>query len=232
MPDSLTEQLLRLRFEDGPHKYYLSQGPSEVELTSVTQMLSGLGLVDTSMFREEHLHNGTARHFATELDDLGKLDESSLDEITGPAVSAWRQFIADSKFVNKHIEVRGFSESKQYAFTIDRVGVWGGKTAIVDIKGSSKLRTYPLQLWLYKLGWEELTGQEIERLASVHLQPDGRSKTYIYEKDELAAAFAEVLPMIFQWKTGRRLFDDEVAEAIQSMSKWCLHNGNRIGRKR
>ena len=228
----LNEKLLRLRFEEGPHEYFLSMGASERKLVSATQMLSGMGLVDTSMFKQEHLDNGTARHFATELDDLGKLDESSLDSITGPAVEAWRQFIADSKFVNRHIEVRGFSETHGYAFTIDRVGTWGGKSAIVDIKGSSKLRSYPLQLWLYKMGWEELTGERIERLASVHLQTDGRSKVYVYEQDDLAREFAAALPAIYAWKSGNRLLDDEVAESLIAMSNWATHNGNRMrGRK-
>ena len=232
MDQVLTEKLLRLRFDEEPHEYFLSTGASEKKLVSVTQMLAGMGLVDTSMFRQVHLDNGTARHFATELDDLGKLDESSLDSITGPAVDAWRQCMSDSKFVNRYIEVRGFSESNSYAFTIDRVGTWGGKPAIVDIKGSSKLRSYPLQLWLYKMGWEELTGEKIDRLASVHLQPDGRSKVYVYEQDEIARDFAAVLPIIYDWKAGNRLLDSEVAESLIAMSNWATHSGNRMGGRR
>ena len=217
----LFEKLARLRFDPGPHKYYLRQADnSETELASVTTMISRLGLTDTSVFTDADRHNGTARHLATELDDLGTLDEENIDDELRPALQAWRQFRKDARFTPSHVEIRGFSASRNYAFTIDRVGVFGDKTAIIDIKGSSKLPTYALQLWLYALGWEELTGVLVDRIASVHLRKDGTSKVYIYEEETLAREVAEKLPAMYYWLVGERLFDSEIREGISSLAAW------------
>ena len=229
LEDTLMGKLCRLRFDEGPHRYFLSTDNVEQELPSVTRMLAGLGLVDTSHFTDEHKHNGSARHLATELDDLGQLDEQSLDPMLEPAVRAWRQFIVDAKFQNHHIEVRGFSEEYKYACTIDRVGTWGGKLAIVDIKGASQMRSYPLQLYLYKQAWEELTGQQIERVACVHLLKDGRSKASVYDDDTLAEELAKYIPALYQWRAGGRLLDDYVAMGAEVLGKWATRKDNRIG---
>lgn len=224
---SYEDWLSLLTFSESDHKYTLRDpetGQSEV-IASTTQMISSLGLIDTSRFTQKHRTDGSRRHLATELDDQGILDEASLDDITRPAVEQWRQFRHDSGFGIEHIEVRAFSPSLRYGATLDRVGILNGRRTILDIKGSASLPTYSLQLWLYKMAWEEIAQQEIEQLVSVHLRPKGRYRLAThYSKgitpDDAAASAAAGIPHVFQWRTNDRPWDAEVRESFHSLCRW------------
>ena len=212
------DSLSRITFTEDDHCYTLDKGTiNEQVLSSATTMLSGLSLSDTSFFHQRHMQAGTDRHLATELWDQGILDESSLDENTGPALDAWKKFLDHSGFAIEEIEVRCFSESLLYAGTIDRVGVLDGKRTILDIKGSAYLPTYPLQLWLYKIAWEEVTGDRIENLVSVHLLRSGKYKIHAYHDYILGEAAARAIPVLYAWKSGNIIWSKEVREAMEAL---------------
>jgi len=216
----------RLTFSEKEHQYTLDKGtPCEAVLASSTQMISGLSLTDTSFFRPEHLQAGTDRHYATELYDQGILDEDSLDENTGPAILAWQKFLNQSDFKVEEIEVRCFSENLLFAGTIDRVGLLDSKRTILDIKGSWNSPTYALQLWLYKIAWEEMTGDKIENLISVHLLKTGKYKVHAHHEISTAEAAARAVPVIFAWRNGSILWSSEVRSAMEDL---CLFSQGEL----
>lgn len=216
----------RLHFSEEDHRYTLDEGtPQSQVLVSSTQMISGLELSDTSFFRPHHLQAGTDRHYATQLWDEGTLDGSTLDDNTGPALEAWKSFLDHSGFSIDQIEIRCFSDKLRFAGTIDRVGNLGGKRTLLDIKGSADLPTYSLQLWLYKIAWEEMTGEKIDRLISVHLFKTGKYKVREHHSSRTAEAAALGLPVAYRWKKGEVLWSKEVRVALNDI---CLFSKDKL----
>lgn len=222
---------MRLDFDAAAHKYSLVDDDTgeTKEIPSATQILSGLGLVDFSRFTQADMQRGTDRHLATELWDRGSLDEGSLDDNTRPALEAWRKFLDDSGFKESDIEVRVSSLSKRYAGTVDRVGSIDGKRTMIDIKGSSEMPTYALQLWLYKIAWEEMhEGDRMENLISVHLRRNGTYRVHSHHGNTSAARAASGLADVFAWREGA-LMTPEARVGMESLAKWlreCVEKGS------
>lgn len=84
---------------------------------------------------------GTAVHLACELDDLGQLDESTLDAALVPYLAAWRKFSADHAVQWQLIESPVYHPVMRYAGTLDRFGLVRGMNTVLDIKSSAQL--YP-----------------------------------------------------------------------------------------
>ena len=221
LSDSARKSLSRLTFTEDDHCYTLDKGTeNETVLASATQMISGLRLTDTSFFRPHHLQAGTDRHVATELWDRGILDEGSLDENTGPALEAWKKFLDHSGFEVEEIEIRCFSEKHLYAGTIDRIGVLDGKRTILDIKGSAEMPTYALQLFLYKIAWQEITGDKIEDLVSVHLLKSGKYKAHSHADKKSALVPAMAVPTLHRWNTGEEIWSKATRIAARALCEF------------
>lgn len=139
---------MTLQFDAETHTYTLDG----VKLTSVTQALQAAGLVDLHGTPEQIGYAadlGTAAHIATELDDLGTLDEGTVAEEVWPYLRAWRKFRAEAGFVPEHIELRLHHPAMLYAGTIDRIGSLRSHRALIDIKTGAPRRTTGLQLAAY-----------------------------------------------------------------------------------
>lgn len=125
-----------LRFDESTHTYYLDGS----RLPSVTQVLEDVRISDYSEIpqdvREAALERGRIVHLATQYDDLGILDESTIDPRILGYIGAWRRFRADTGFVPDLVEHRGYSLAYRYAGTLDRLGKWPGRHGrhLVDIK--------------------------------------------------------------------------------------------------
>lgn len=93
-------------------------------LESVTGILKAEGFIDTSFYTEEGRERGSYVHLATHLDDMGELDESSLDPVIVPYLEAWRRFKRESGFIVERSEVPMVSTAYRYAGTPDVAGIF------------------------------------------------------------------------------------------------------------
>lgn len=132
------------RYVDESHEYFLG----DRKLISVTEVLSGMGLVDLRSVPKEKLERaqkfGKALHYATALDELGKLDENSItDEILRNHLESWRLFKKENgySFRAEEIEQKMYHPIYQFAGTPDRFQVQGKELHIIDIKTSTTM--YP-----------------------------------------------------------------------------------------
>ena len=194
-----------LTFNEADHKYYLNGIP----VPSVTQALSVI--VDFSMVRPEVLENarirGQAVHLATELDDQGTLDESSLAPVLVPYLDAWRLFRQQTGFVPENIEERVYNSKHLYAGTLDRIGTLEkrfAKRVLIDIKARAVMTDdIGPQLDAYARAWEEMTGEDLrDHRYSVQLKPDGKYKLHHYTNPHDFGAFLGCLS-IFNWRNGK-----------------------------
>lgn len=164
-------------FDAEQHRYTYRGLP----LVSVTQALRLAGLsTDPRWFPPGSAERGTAVHLATQFDDEGTLDESTLDPVIVPYLLAWRRFKVEMGFHPLNIEQRKAQiGTPSFAGTIDRVARINGAPWILDIKTGVATDADPLQLAGYSLlkpgYWT----------ANVYLTDSG---TYRFVKRELTAA--------------------------------------------
>ena len=196
-----------LTFNEAEHRYFYG----EMELPSVTTALSVI--TDFSMIQPQVLERarvrGVAAHRATELDDLGTLDESSLSPVLIPYLDAWRLFRLQTGFIPENIEERVFSLNHLYAGTLDRIGISNMGASIfndrqrilIDIKARSVMTddTGP-QLAAYAQAWLDMTGEDLmDHRYSVQLKPDGKYKLHHYQNVSDLGAFFGCLA-VYNWR--------------------------------
>lgn len=160
-----------LTFDEATHTYRFG-GNVVPGVTSVLAPLTNFDRVPPHVLAAA-ADFGKAVHRACELDDLGELDESTLDPALAPYLQAWRQFSADHEVQWLQIEQPTYNATMRYAGTPDRVGNVNGKATVVDIKSTAQL--YPSvgpQLAAYA---QALQLPYADRLA-VQLKSDG---TYV-----------------------------------------------------
>lgn len=122
---------------ESDHTYWLD-GQQIPAVTSILAPLCSFEFV-----REDVLQAaadfGTAVHLACELDDLGTLDEETLDPALAPYLSAWRKFCDEHQVAWHRIEEVVYHPTLRYAGKLDRFGTVRGNPAIVDIKSTAQL---------------------------------------------------------------------------------------------
>jgi hypothetical protein len=121
-------------FDETQHRYT----HNGIIIPSVTTILAAAGLPDLSGIPAVTLQwkaeLGTMVHLATELDDLGELDEDSIDDRITPYLEAYRRFKSKSGFEIIDIEKMVFDPALKYAGKLDRFGILNGKRTLLDIK--------------------------------------------------------------------------------------------------
>lgn len=172
-----------LRFDAERHEYWVG----DRRLPSVSEIIAPL--VDYTMVPDVRLEfardRGTAVHLACHLDDLGQLDEDSVDEQhVLPRLKAWRQFKIDNEFEVQLSEVPMAYLTLGFAGTPDKKGTMRvGRTrkrVLPDIKTVVEMKpVIGVQLGGYELLLRH-NGIEIDERIGVQLLPDGtyRTKTY------------------------------------------------------
>jgi hypothetical protein len=188
-----------LTFDEPTHVYRLDG----VAVPSVTTIIEAAGLVDLHGNAEQLDYAralGSASHLATELDDLGTLDESSVAEPVRPRLEAWRRFRRETGFEPEHIELRLAHPLLRYAGTIDRIGRMRKHRGLLDIKNFAKRRATGVQLAAYaELAHAAgLVRRDIKRYAC-HLYDDGRYELVPYTDTRDLIAFMACL-QLFHWK--------------------------------
>lgn len=160
-----------LTFDEATHTYRFG-GQVVPGVTSILAPLTDFSRVPPHVL-EAAANFGKAVHRACELDDLGELDEATLDDALLPYLQAWRKFSAEHAVQWDQIEQPNYHATLRYAGTPDRFGKVNGRPTVVDIKSTAQL--YPSvgpQLAAYA---NALQNPYADRLA-VQLKADG---TYV-----------------------------------------------------
>lgn len=138
---------------------------------------------------------GKAVHRACELDDLGVLDESTLDDALLPYLMAWRKFSEDFSVQWEVIESPMYHMTMRYAGTADRIGKVRRLSAVVDIKTTYELMpTNGPQLAAYARLHDPALGNLLDRMA-VQLKADGTYVAKAYKDPTDWPMFASLLTL-------------------------------------
>lgn len=140
-------------FSEEGHRYTLDGQ----DLPSVTTVLKAEGFIDNRFFDEYSRERGSMVHLATHYDDMGELDEETLDPVIVPYCEAWRRFKRESGFIIHQSEVPMASRTYRFAGKPDTIGEFPAgriKRAAVELHddGTYKLITYDdrqdAKIWL------------------------------------------------------------------------------------
>lgn len=177
---------LALTFDEVEHAYHLDGA----RIPSVTQVLShGQNLSHIPAWTSLR---GTAFHLATELDDIGDLDEESVDPLVRPHLEAYRKWKAATKPVFTHTEFRVYGEARglMFAGTIDRVIA---RTLLGDLKSGQPRKEHGAQLAAYKIAYQQRTGDEVRGLKGIYCDKAGAFSERAYDDAEYERIFVEKL---------------------------------------
>lgn len=167
-----------LAFDEAEHAYTLG----DVKLPSVTQILS-FGQ-DLSRIPRWTAERGTAFHLASEYDDAGDLDESSVDPLVKPHLDAYRKWRARvmPEYIATELRVWGEIDGLRYAGCIDRVALRdlpavgrNPRVAIIDLKTGAPRKEHGAQLWAYKVAYQQHEDADVPSLIGLYL---GKDATY------------------------------------------------------
>lgn len=177
-------------------RYHHRYSAAGVAVPSVSEILAPL-----YNFEQVPLHVlraaaafGTAVHRACELDDLGQLDEGTLDPQLAGHLHAWRSFCNGHQVRWTLVEARLHHQQMAYAGTVDRYGQVGGSDAVVDLKTTVKL--YPAvgpQLAAYAKAIAGTT--PATRRLAVQLKASGHYVVKEYTSGADWAVFASLLTL-------------------------------------
>jgi len=142
-------------FNDDGHVYESFSGG--LYYGSVTQILKAEGFIDTTYYTEYGRDRGSFVHLACHYDDIGDLDEDTLDPEIKPYLDAYRRFKAESGFVVEQSETPMMSTKYLYAGTPDKIGAFPNgnvKRAAVELRNDGSYRLIPytdrndVNIWL------------------------------------------------------------------------------------
>ena len=141
-----------LTFDEANHAYALYG----LRIPSVTQVLS-FGQ-DLSRIPAWTAQRGTAFHLATEYDDAGDLDESSIDPLVKPHLDAYRKWKAATKpqFLATEVRLWGEIDGLRFAGTIDRAYEAARcRVGILDLKSGQPRKEHGAQLAAYGVAYQQ-----------------------------------------------------------------------------
>lgn len=189
---------MKLTFDSETHSYFVD----DKKVPGVSDIMQAGGLIDFGKIPEGILahaaERGTNVHLACEYYDTDSLDYDSVQHEIVPYFNAWVKFCKDFNPEFLMIEQRLYSETYDYAGTIDRVAIIGGVPYLLDIKSGAKRKEHAIQTAAYA----ELipNNDEIER-ACVYLDKEGNYKFVGYDDPNDFVVFICALS-IYNFKKG------------------------------
>jgi len=191
-----------LTFNEETHTYKLNG----VELPSVTQIITSIGLVDYSMVNKDLLDYkadiGRKIHKTIELYDNKELDNSELHPLLRNYLEQWRKFKKDFRLHTIESEIRMFHPAYKYAGTIDKLGRIDDYYVILDIKSGGISPSHSIQTSAYKEMLEKNTQIKIKKRFAVYLTEE--NYTVVEHKDNDLGVFLAALS-IYNWKKKNKL---------------------------
>jgi hypothetical protein len=161
---------------------------------SVTQVLSGMGFIDSTWFTDASRERGTLVHRAIHWHLSGELDEESIDPALMGYFDAFKKFQADTDFEVWDVEKPLANETYRFCGTPDYTGRLKGVSAVIDAKTGIISPAAPLQT----AGYEVLIGRSYKRF-SLHLRPTGKYKLIEHKDRRDRGIFLSALAC-FWWK--------------------------------
>lgn len=159
---------------DGGHRYWRDAR----RVPGVTEVLDGIGLIDTRWFTQFSRDRGSAVHQAVHFHLEKDLDWRTVDERIKGYVEAAISFLDDSTFQTVAVEQRVYCPSPTpFAGTLDVVGVMSGKDVVADWKSGASSDVHGLQLAAYDLA----LGGKRRRRIGVQLRENGTYKKRDYD---------------------------------------------------
>jgi hypothetical protein len=184
----------QLEFFDEQHEYRLDG----VKIPSVTAVLSfGQRLDHIPRWTAER---GTALHLASEYDDAGDLDESTVDPLVKPHLDAYRKWRARTapKFANIEVRVWGEIAGRRFAGCIDRVIETERGMEIADLKTGAPRKEHGAQLWAYAWAYEQMWGWGVSRRFGLYLGKDGAYSERDYRSEQDGETFRRALARYYE----------------------------------
>ena len=191
---------LALTFDEAEHAYALDG----VRIPSVTQILS-FGQ-DLSRIPAWTSLRGTAFHLATEYDDMGDLDESSIDPLVKPHLDAYRKWKAATKprFYLTEYRVWGEIDGLRFAGTIDRVIDTTHpcdtlpSQIVADLKSGWPRKEHGAQLAAYAVALTQRKATPVSGCKGVYCTKDGTFTERPYDGREYLEMFREKLHRYYE----------------------------------
>lgn len=187
-------------FDEPTHTYTL-RGQVIPSVSSIIRSLYDFSAIPPDVLKAKAAL-GTAVHVATELDDLGVLDEASVDGPVMPYLSAWRRFVSETGAKVRAIECRMVSPSMHYAGTLDRIVTIDGVDYLLDIKTTVAVDpAVGVQLAAYEMlcmgsgAWESPL-----RRAVVQVRDDGSYRLHEFNRTDDARCFLGLLA-VSKWRS-------------------------------
>ena len=192
---------MRIDFDEDAHAYTLDGAP----VPSVTEIISGaLDGAKKKSYPPGSAERGRNVHLACEYDDVGDLDDDTLDPSLAGYVAAWRRFKREYEPAWIGIEARVGSRTYSYAGTLDRLARIGvgaeHRVTLLDIKSGRETREHALQTAGYAIAYEETTGVRVERRGCVYLTRDGDVSVRWHGDEALDRAAFVACRTLFDWR--------------------------------
>lgn len=174
---------MSLQFDPIAHAYTVD-GVAVPSVTHILAPLNDLSRIPAATLEYKRAL-GTAVHAATELYDLGDLDESTVDPAVRPYLDAWVRFRTEMLLEIVGMEHRVYHAVHRYAGTYDRLAVMDGKLSVFDIKTGEMYPSYGPQLAAYKNAVEHETGKRVYGRYGIQLRDDGTYRLHeMTDKDD------------------------------------------------
>ncbi len=158
-----------LLFYPEAHRYFVDGRPVD----SVTQIIGATWPELYAHSNEFAMERGSVVHEITSLYDDGTLDEDSVSPIVSGFFDAYKRFLAETGFIVEENERKVYSDSYNYAGTLDRIGRLGAKRVLIDIKTGNPGWQCGPQTAAYSTAWHEETGEFIRTRYGLWLRESG-----------------------------------------------------------
>jgi len=186
-------------FREEDHTYW----DGNTRYPSVTEILQAEGFISTFWFDDWSRTRGIYVHKAIELYNKGELLESDLDERLAPYLDAWRRFKENSEIEIIASEKIVYSDTWQYAGTLDIDCEINGEESIVDPKSGSVDAATALQLAGYAMTYENYYG-----LKRYGLSLKGGRPSIVPFKDTMDFGVWQSLLTVYHYKLNHNLIKE------------------------
>ena len=188
-----------LQFDEALHRYSY-KGLTVPGVTSVIEScldsFSGVPAEALEYARQR----GTAVHLATALYDLDDLQMDTVDIAILPYLEAWIKFRAETGFAPTHIEEKVFHPRHFYAGALDRIGLFFGEKALMDIKSGALMPSVYPQTAAYAEAHNYRNADKITKRWVVQLRDDGTYRLVELKDKGDFSVFLSALNL-HQWRT-------------------------------
>ncbi len=180
-----------ITFDEERHRY-LKDG---VAIPSVTQILKGVGYIDTTYITEGQDKKGKIVHSMCHYVWKGTLDISTVDKRLEKYLGAFLEFLAVSYVKIEDMEILVYNPMYNYAGRADIKGTINGIPAIIDIKTGAPVWWHGYQSAGYAKALFPTDARRVSRYG-LHLSDDGTFKLDPHDRPNDALIFLSAAAVV------------------------------------